>query len=78
MPRVDVQHPDRPTEWNRWFTTMEEAERYLKHITEDRGMIAQLRPEITPAPDPRSIGNLNIRIKYRLVPFIEIEDEEHP
>ncbi len=39
---VDVQHPV-AGEWYRCFATQDEADRYLKHITEDRGMIASIR-----------------------------------
>jgi hypothetical protein len=41
---IDVQHPE-AGEWYRAFATQEEADRYLKHITEDRGMIASIRKD---------------------------------
>ena len=56
---------------------MEEAQRYLKHITQDRGMLAQIRPEITSLVERTRplIGHANFRFTFG---FIRIDEEEHP
>jgi hypothetical protein len=47
---VDVQRKE-CGEWYRAFGTMEEAERYLEHITKERGCIASIRREVLTKTD---------------------------
>jgi hypothetical protein len=71
MPRVDVQHPTEPAEWNRWFNSMEEAERYKNHMA-GRGYLATIRPELT-IPENPVVG---MRIVF--VPIYITREEDYP